>query len=343
MQPVVYILILNWNGWGDTLECLESVFRLDYPNFRVIVCDNASSDESLSHIKAWAEGRLDVAKERGGLLRDLSYPPVAKPIPYVEYDRATAEAGGRTADGDARLVLIRTGANLGYGAGNNVGLRYALARGDFQYVWLLNNDTVVKAGALGAMVEQCRRVPAAGMCGSVIYLFDEPDKISCVGGGSLQGWLKATRSLTDFAAANESFASADGSRAPVYVTGASLLVRSDVLRDIGLVPGGYFLYFEDTEWAILALRKGYALTYAPDSVVYHRVSASSGGGGTPLLDYYYARNRLLFAARMFPLTLPAVAAVLARNILVRLVRGEWRRLGMAVRMMLGRHSGNARS
>ena len=55
MNPKVSIIILNWNGWKDTIECLESVFRIDYPNYQVIVLDNASTDGSVERIKAWTE------------------------------------------------------------------------------------------------------------------------------------------------------------------------------------------------------------------------------------------------------------------------------------------------
>ena len=58
--PKVAIIILNWNGWKDTIECLESVFRIDYPNYQVIVVDNNSPNNSMEYIKAWAEGNLDV-------------------------------------------------------------------------------------------------------------------------------------------------------------------------------------------------------------------------------------------------------------------------------------------
>jgi len=56
----VAVIILNYNGWQDTIECLESVLRNDYPNYQVIVVDNGSPDNSMEYIKAWAEGRQKV-------------------------------------------------------------------------------------------------------------------------------------------------------------------------------------------------------------------------------------------------------------------------------------------
>lgn len=99
----VYILILNWNGWGDTIECLESVFRNVYMDFRVIVCDNGSVDGSLSHIRSWSKGELDSFVPSGNPLRRLSHPPIRKPVSIWEYDGAQAEDGG--ADTDRKSVV----------------------------------------------------------------------------------------------------------------------------------------------------------------------------------------------------------------------------------------------
>src|SRR5262245_145377 len=110
-EPRVHVLILNWNGWRDTIECLETVFRLEYSNFQVIVCDNASSDGSVNNILAWANGRLDASIANDNL-RHLASTPLPKPIASVELDRADAElGGGERADEarGARLVVINTG------------------------------------------------------------------------------------------------------------------------------------------------------------------------------------------------------------------------------------------
>lgn len=155
--PKVYIIILNYNGWYDTIECLESVLRNDYTNYQVIVLDNNSPNNSMEYIRAWADGKIDVWVKPDNPLRHLSFSPLPKPIPYVCYTREDAEKGGISEiEENARdkgfngittnypLIFIQTGENLGFAGGNNVGVRYALAKDDFDSVILLNNDTVIK-------------------------------------------------------------------------------------------------------------------------------------------------------------------------------------------------------
>src|SRR6266849_1138512 len=103
MTSKVYVLILNWNNWLDTLECLESVFRSSYPDFQVILCDNGSTDGSLHYVKAWAEGRLDAQVGRGSPLDVISRPSLHRPIRYLERDKQMAERGGAD-DGDCPLI-----------------------------------------------------------------------------------------------------------------------------------------------------------------------------------------------------------------------------------------------
>jgi len=92
--PKVAIIILNWNGWKDTIECLESVFRIDYPNYQVIVIGNGSSDNSVERIKAWAEKEHEARINSKNFLYLLTHPYVQKLIPYIEHDKKTAEAEG---------------------------------------------------------------------------------------------------------------------------------------------------------------------------------------------------------------------------------------------------------
>ena len=75
----VYIIILNYNGWENTIECLESVLKIDYSNFQIIICDNNSTDNSFEKIIEWSEGYRVVEKT---LYKNIIYPLEIKPIDY---------------------------------------------------------------------------------------------------------------------------------------------------------------------------------------------------------------------------------------------------------------------
>ena len=306
----VYVLIVNWNGWGDTIECLESVFRLDYPDFRVIVCDNASDNGSIEKIKAWCEGCLDVSVPKKQLLRELSFPPVAKPVRYVFYTRDQTENCDINTD-SSRLTLIQTGENLGFAGGNNIGLRYIQSRGDFDYVWLLNNDTVVKPDALTWMVKRMEDRPDAGMCGSLLPFYYRPDRIWAQGGGFYNAWLAkpvACVGLDLFVADKLSVDQVETQMD--YLAGASMLVSVHFLKSVGLMNEKYFLYFEEIDWAMRA-RKKFQICYEEMSVVYHKVASSvrnydSKAPITRNSKAIYYKNEVFFACKYFPVSVPLV-------------------------------------
>lgn len=88
ISPKVAIIILNWNGWKDTIEYLESLYQITYPNYDVIVVDNGSEDESIEKIKEYAEGKIKVES------KFFEYFGENKPIKIIEYTRGEAETGG---------------------------------------------------------------------------------------------------------------------------------------------------------------------------------------------------------------------------------------------------------
>ena len=203
--PKVAIIILNWNGWRDTIECLESVFRNTYPNYQVIVVDNGSTNASIEKIKAWAKGEQEVlTPEPIHPLYHLSHPTVKKPIPYIYYTREEAERGGNfileekvTKEWQEQrkinskelnpttsypLIFIQTGENLGFAAGNNVGIRYYAFKKDYGYILLLNNDTVVEQSFLEQAIEIAEKNNKIGIIGGKIYYYDDLKRIWAVCG-----------------------------------------------------------------------------------------------------------------------------------------------------------------
>jgi GT2 family glycosyltransferase len=234
-NPEVWVIILNWNGWRDTLACLDSLKRLDAPH-RVLVVDNGSTDESLARLGAV----LDPEE------------------------------------------LLATGHNLGFAGGVNAGVRHALAAGA-RRVWLLNNDTVVAPGTLGAMLEVLGTNPRVGVVGSVLRYFHAPDRVQAWGAGSVRWWLGLPRHHT----------SRRGTRDFDYLIGASLLIRAEVFDDVGLFDERFFLYWEDVDFSLRARSAGWELAVADGSVVLHKEGASANAGArtrTLSAEVYHLRS-----------------------------------------------------
>lgn len=323
--PRVHVLLLNWNGWRDTTECLESVFGSDYPDLRVIVCDNESTDDSLDRIREWAEGRL--RPEVGGP-PDAARRARAEPVRYVEYSRNEALRGG-TPGGDARLILLRTGGNIGFAGGNNVGLRYLLARNEPGYVWVLNNDVVVAPDALRWLVEAAEADPGLGPVGCTLMQYHQPDRLERFAGARVRRWSGMALPAQFGGARREE---ADPTRLEIdFIAGTAVLTRISTLATVGLIDERYFIYLEDVDWSFRMKQAGLRLGCEPRAVIWHK-----GGGAmvhrSPRHDYHVVKSSLLFVHRFEPRWLSAAVLYwLWRALLPKLVRRQWVRASAVLR------------
>ncbi len=324
----VYIIIVNYNGWSDTIECLESVFRNSYPDYRVLVVDNASPNGSLERITAWAEGRLEVAKPGNSVLRHLSNPPIPKPLPHVFYSRAEAEAGGRADEAGARLVLIQAGNNLGFAGGNNVALRYALARNDCDYVWLLNNDTVIDPDALRKLIDIARNESTSAVFGSLILYYRDPSVVQAAGGAILNPFIMKNTYYGGMQQA-EKFVHEEKIRLS-YIMGASLLVRRNVFEKFGLLETKYFLGYEETDFCTAVKRKNGKLVCAYQSRVWHKDSATVGLHSA-VSDYYGTRNSVWYLKKYFWYAVPSAVIIgFIGKVINRVRRRQFKRIWLII-------------
>ncbi len=296
MKPPVEVLLVNWNGWQHTVECLESLFRQVYEPFAVVVCDNGSRDGSWERLAAWAKGELVFPGPGNAALGHLFATPLRKPIPYRWYERGEAEAGGRPGHQPVPLTLIQTGANLGFGGGNNVGLRYILARGEARYVWLLNNDTVVEPDALARLVARAEADPRTGAVGSKLLYYQQPDTIASLCGKQIHPWLAVVHSP---------YMGAPEARAPAgeppldYLEGASCLLSVAALRRVGLFDTRLFHFWEDVDLCRRLVKAGYRLACEPQSRVYHKEKVSLEGA-SPQADYHEFLSGLVYYRKHCP-------------------------------------------
>lgn len=276
------VVVLNWNGFDDTSQCLASLARLNPAPGRVIVVDNGSTDGSAERLRAvfpWAH-------------------------------------------------VVATSRNLGYAGGNNVGIRLALGEGA-DYVWVLNNDTVVEPGALGALLQRMTEDPTIAMCGSTLVHSDPPGVVQALGGASYDPWTGTARGVGAGLRLGSLPSPSDVEPRLDYVAGASVLVTRRFLETAGLMDEGYFLFFEELDWAA-RLPPGTRLGWAASSVVHHKDGATIGRNrddGQPMekrlrYEYFMLRSRFRYTAKHDPWRLPVVVAITLATLALRLARGQ---------------------
>ena len=282
-DPFVAIIILNWNGWLDTIECLESIYHINYTNYQVIVVDNNSSDDSIEKINDYARGDLEVKSNF------FKYDPTDRPIGIIKHGQETSEIE-KFSTNNKYLILIENEINYGFAEGNNIGIRYALKHLNTKYILLLNNDTVVDKDFLNILVKEGENVGKIGLLGPKIYYYDNPNIIWSVGGKidwKLARGLHVGINEIDKGQYNKK-------KVFDYINGSALLIKKEVFEDIGFLDETFFLYFEETDLALRALEEGYGSLYVPDSEIWHKISKSGGGIKKEIGLYYITRNRWIF-------------------------------------------------
>jgi len=333
---MTYIIIVNWNGWKDTLECLESVFRLQGSAFRVIVCDNGSKDDSLEKIEKWANGK-QTAHPAEPQMALFTAPPTPKPILCKRLKQEQVEKN--QVQSNVPLTLIDCEDNFGFAAGNNVGIRYALQQPDMEWVWLLNNDTVVHAEALSKLLDKMAATPGAGIAGSTLIYYHQPKKVQAFGGARYFPCFGLAMHIGRFRNRRRRVDEKSIERQMRYVIGASFFVSRTFIEKVGLMAEDYFLYYEDLDWALRG-SEHFTLAYAQDSLIFHKAGASIGSSNKPverslLSDYYLMRNRLRITRKFFPKCILPVHALLCVESLLRFFQGRWKHGTMIGRIAFG--------
>jgi GT2 family glycosyltransferase len=236
-QPNVAVVILNWNGLVDTLECLGSLTRLRYPNWHAVVVDNGSARAEADTIEA-------------------AFPAA---------------------------TVLRNRDNVGYAAGNNVGVRHALNQGA-DYIWLLNNDATVAPDCLTELIDAAEGHQRVGLLSPVIYDYAPPHRIQF--SGTILDRRReeqiTLRSLTDTRTASQA--------GPILLWGTALLLRRQLVDAIGLLDERYFAYHEDIDYCLRAIAAGFQTLVVPEAALYHKYSRSLAAGESPLKEYLLVRN-----------------------------------------------------
>ncbi len=312
--PKVAIVILNWNGWQDTLECLESIEQATYPNYEVILVDNGSADDSVARITEWLAER----SAHWGAAVEVPE-PVAAGLP----------SGARVVLQTARLTLIRSEENLGFADGCNLAVDYALARDmSVEFVFFLNNDARLCPYSVLELIHVAK-THGIDLLGSVIMdrpggqiIFAGSDCVLEFFWPTYPRWLFIRRAIEE----NNFFYTC-------MVPGSAMLVTRKLLAAriaaVGYVFNPYlFLYAEELELCLWARQHGYIAAIVANSLVYHPTREDNDVTKTIRMNYYLSRNLLLIGMLYFAgfkklLFLPLYVCFRMVLALRWLLRGRW--------------------
>lgn len=260
------VVILNYRTPSLTIDCLRSLVGevRSLPDTRVVVTDNASFDQSVEQIAA----------------------------------ALCTEGWGEWA---SLMPLDRNG---GYAFGNNAAIAPALqSTNPPPYILLLNPDTIVRPGALSALVDFMDEHPSVGIAGSRLEdpdgtpqrsAFRFPSVVSEFDFGLNTGLVsKLLSKWVVVPPVSEETCQTN------WVAGASMIVRREVFESVGLLDEKYFMYFEEVDFCLRANKSGWSCWYVPTSRVVHLVGQSSGvtDGKRPpkrLPEYWFDSRRRYF-------------------------------------------------
>jgi GT2 family glycosyltransferase len=273
-QPLVSIITINFNNTALTVDLLQSIGYLTYPNVEVIVVDNASKESPVEALHK-------------------AYP-------------------------DVRLIMSPQ--NLGFAGGNNLGIK--AAKGDF--LFFVNNDTVLTPDMLEGLLGTFEAHPDAGVVSPKVHFYDAPGTIEFAGYEAVNMFSGRNAMV---GSKKKDLGQYDQETPTHYAHGCAMMLPAAVVREVGLMPEVYFLYYEELDWCQQIKNKGYTVYYQPKSLIYHKESMTVGKRST-LKTFYQNRNRILFMrrnAKAWPLmvfTMYYLCCTLPVNTLKYLLRKE---------------------
>lgn len=266
MPKKVTIIILNYNNFEDTIECFESLQKITYKNYVIVIIDNFSPDNSMDFlIDYMIENKIDSI--------------------YYDSPDVAMDDNANT----SKITLIQSGDNFGYGHGNNIGIKYGLKNGA-DYILVLNNDTLVEPKFLEPMVNMCEEDNRIGIASGKIYFHDRPDTIWFNGGK----FSSCTAKVEHFNI-NEKDIGQIPNEPVTFISGCMWLIPKKVFKDVGFINEEYFMYVEDLEFCQRVLQKKYIFNISNDTKIQHKVDSSSGHW-SDFFAYWMSRNKMKFIA-----------------------------------------------
>lgn len=327
------IIIINYNGSIDTIECIESIMNFE-GDYNIIVVDNNSISEEFSYIEKWLNNKICiwVNNQPPYNRKIIDVPTIKKNFLYTVLDENQVRLKNINVN---KLTIIRSSKNIGFAGANNLGIDYVQNNYTPEFVWLLNNDTVVKHNTLNCLINKMETDKDIGLLGAKLMFYDKPHLIQGVGGYYNKylgyGYHLGAYEI-DTGQYNQENINFD------YVIGASMFFRSNFFVDGCRLNESYFLYFEELD-ICKKLSRTSKLGFCNEAIVYHKEGATIGSSSnkkqrSKLSEYYFLKNRVIFTKEFYPYLLPLIYLTTMYYIFNRIVRGQYDRIILAIKATL---------
>ena len=184
------------------------------------------------------------------------------------------------------VQIIELEKNLGYAGNNNVGIQAALSHGA-EWIFVLNEDTILAPDCLRQLVGAGESNPRIGIAGPMVYHHDEPGVIQSAGGKLGHGWQAHHIGQNEIDHGQfTQIGDVD------WISGCAILVRRAVVEQVGMLDERFFYYWEETEWCLRAREGGWRIIQVPQARIWHK-GVQRAYHPSPNVTYYATRNRFL--------------------------------------------------
>jgi GT2 family glycosyltransferase len=295
---LIGVIIVAYQS-GDVIgACVESLLASQGAGLRVVVCDNASTDETVAKLRR-------VTQAAGVALAE----------------HPAAWAGALSFDELAPVTLLRSDANLGYAGAVNIGLRALAPHLEVGLFWVLNPDSVVLPDTAAAYLRAAGQGGAFGLMGGRTVYHEAPNRIQS-DGGRVSRWTGVARNL-NAGCLPEEVEMPDPTTLD-FISGANMVASRAFVDQVGSMAEDYFLYYEELDWA--ARRGDLPFRLCAQAVVLHHGGTTIGSGSetrrsSGFANYFNYRNRMRFMRRFNPAGLPLSYAYSMAKIATLAARG----------------------
>lgn len=205
-------------------------------------------------------------------------------------DNASTDGSVRTIKAEfPEVEIIELAENLGYAGNNNVGIRRALEQGA-DWVFVLNEDTLLAPDGLVKLVEAGEQDLQVGIVGPMVYHYDEPLVIQSAG-----GYLSRYYDGLHYGQNEVDHGQFSQPRPVTWVSGCAILVRREAIEAQGMLDERFFIYYEETEWCLRLAKAGWVILHTPWARLWHK-GVQLDYRPRPSVTYYFTRNRFLMLA-----------------------------------------------